>query len=107
MVSIDEESKEREAALFLVQQMQTMIEEKNQLAMENEQLHLQTQDLIEDIKKLNSELETYDEYIEETNFNGTTSGKDKQNTISVGKLRSKIDELHDLLYELKQKGIQI
>jgi len=97
---MEEYSKEREAALFLVSQMKIIMEEKNQIAMENEQMHLQTQELIDEIKRLNMEVEAYSQFNEESGF-GAKDGK--SGVVSLAKMKAKIDELQDLAFELKNK----
>jgi chromosome segregation ATPase len=101
LVSQDEESRERDAAEFLVGQMKNLQEESERTALENEQLHLQTQDLIEEIKRLNNELQEYQKYFDKNEMNGILEGK----PISVGKMKARIEELEDLIHEMKQKGL--
>jgi hypothetical protein len=100
LVSQDEESRERDAAEFLVVQMKNIQEERERIALENEQLHLQTQDLIEEVKRLNNELQDYQKYFDKNEMNGILEGK----PINAGKMKARIEELEDLIHEMKQKG---
>lgn len=86
--------------------MQGIQEERARIAIENEQLHLQTQDLIDEIKNLNDELDSYQKYIDEniTNLNNSNLDAPKPQ-ISNSKLKKRVEELEDLVHELKQRGI--
>jgi DNA repair exonuclease SbcCD ATPase subunit len=99
LVSQDEESRERDAAEFLVSQMKQIQDEREKYASENEQLHLQTQELIEEIKRLSGELQEYQKYFDKNEMNGILEGK----PVNAGKMKSRIEELEDLVYEVKQR----
>ena len=103
LVSKDPESQEREAAEFLVEQMKGMQEERAKIAIENEQLHLQTQDLIDEIRNLNDELDSFQKYIDDNPANSSNYDHPRPQ-ISNSKLKRRVEELEDLIHELKQRG---
>jgi len=100
-VSEDKESRERQAAEYLVEQMGEIQVERERIAAENEQLHLQTQDLIEETKRLSEEIQELQLY-----FDSSSGGilDDRSSGVSLSKMKTKIEELEDLLYEIKQNG---
>ena len=100
-MSEDRESSERQAAEFLVQQMMEIQEDRERIANENEQLHLQIQELIGESKRLNEEMQDLQQW-----FDGERASMidDRGAGVNVGKMKSRIDELEDLLYEIRQNG---
>lgn len=76
-------------------------EERERIAYENEQLHLQTQELIDETKRLNGEIEDIQQYFENDRLIGLDG---KANGLSYSKMKTRIEELEDLLYEIKQNG---
>lgn len=103
MVSEDPETREREAAEFLVDQMRDLQEEREKMALENEQLHLQTQDLIGETKRLSEELQDLQRFFEQGKPGSIID--DNPTTPSFSKMKIRIEELEDLLHEIKQTGI--
>lgn len=97
LVSQDPWTQERQAAAFLVDQMQAIQEDRAKVAIENEQLHLKVQEFIDEIRHLNAELDFFQRYVEDSSSAFGTQAP-------FGKLKKKIEELEDLVYELKQKG---
>jgi len=99
LVSEDREASERQAAEFLVQQMMEIQEERERIANENEQLHLQIQELIGESKRLNEEMQDLQQW-----FDGERASMidDRGAGVNVGKMKMRIDELEDLLHEIKQ-----
>jgi len=99
LVSEEREASERQAAEFLVQQMVEIQEERERIANENEQLHLQIQELIGESKRLNEEMQDLQQW-----FNGERASMidDRGAGVNVGKMKMRIDELEDLLHEIKQ-----
>ncbi len=85
--------------------MRAMQDERARIAIESEQLHLQSQELIDEIKHLNEDLDFYQKYIDDssTNLNSSNLG-DGRPQLSIAKLKRRIEELEDLVHELKQRG---
>mgnify|MGYP000871616016 CR=1 FL=1 len=83
--------------------MKGMQEERAKIAIENEQLHLQTQDLIDEIRNLNDELDSFQKYIDDNPANSSNYDHPRPQ-ISNSKLKRRIEELEDLIHELKQRG---
>lgn len=102
MVNEDREATERLAAEYLVEQIKEMQDERERFAIENENLHLQTQDLIDETKKLGGEIQEYQQYFEYEK--GGNFMEEKQYGPSLAKMKTRIEELEDLIYEIKQTG---
>ncbi len=102
-MSEDPETRERQAAEYLVQQMNEVQDERERIAIENEQLHLQTQELIDETKRLGEDIQDMQQYLDNV---GTGSVMDERgNGMNFTKMKSRIEELEDLLFEIQQNGI--
>ena len=104
MVSEDRDTQESQAAEYLVEQMAAVQEEREKIALENEQLHLQIQELIDEVKKMSEEVQDMNQYFEQERY-GNTGLSDNQTT-GFQKMKTRIEELEDLLYEMKQTGMK-
>lgn len=101
-MSEDRESSERQAAEFLVQQMMEIQEERERIANENEQLHLQIQEQIGDSKRLNEDMQDLQQWFDPDRAGSIID--DRGVGVNVGKMRTRIEELEDLLHEIRQNG---
>lgn len=93
----------KEAAQFLVDQMRLLQEERKKLILENEELNAVNQDLVSDVDVLNMELGQYQAFFQM----GRLTLEDARNGKSqamVGPLKARIDELQDLIEELRRRG---
>ena len=76
-------------------------EERERIALENEQMHLQIQELIEETKRLNAEIQELQQF-----FDPERPGIDQQPSgPNLSKMRLRIEELEDLLHEIRQTGM--
>ena len=73
-------------------------------ALENEQLHFQIQELIDEVKRLSEEIQDTQQFFEQDRFG--TGLSDTQGHNGVQKMKTRIEELEDLLFESKQSGIK-
>ena len=103
MVSEDRDSQESQAAEFLVEQMAGVQEEREKIAIENEQLHFQIQELIDEVKRLSEEIQDTQQFFDQDRLG--TGLSDTQGNNGIQKMKTRIEELEDLLFEMKQSGI--
>lgn len=82
--------------------MREIQEERERIALENEQMHLQIQELIEETKRLHGEIQELHQF-----FDPERPGIDQQPSgPNLSKMRGRIEELEDLLHETRQAGME-
>ncbi|KRX06110.1 SMAD/FHA domain [Pseudocohnilembus persalinus] len=90
-----------EAAQFLVEQMKQIQEEKKGIYVENENLHVQIQELIAEVERMKNDLSHFENLFDTTLHDVSTT---TNTTNFLPKLKTRCEELEDLINELKQKG---
>lgn len=99
LINSDIQSREREAAEVLLAEMSGITEDRARVCVENEQLHMQIQCFIEEVRSLSDELQQLNRHF--------TIQADNDVNISlpdVVKMKHKIEELEDVISEMKNAG---